>query len=110
MGEINGFTAMLAVDELWNQTCIQRTRSIQRKDRRNIFQRRRFQIPDNLPHSTGFQLKDPFKITTRQKSKGFRIFCWQLVWINALPTTDFHQFKGLIDHGEIFQAQEVHLE
>ena len=76
VGEVDGFATVLAVDELGNQSRIQRAGSVERQDRGDIFQRRWLQITDDLTHPRGFKLENPFKISASQQVKGAFILRW----------------------------------
>ena len=110
MGEVNRLTTVLAVDEFRDQSGIKWTRSVQGQDRGDVLQGGRLQIPNDLTHAAGFELKDPLQIATRQQREGIGIFRRQLVGINAGATAHFHKLQRLVDHREVLQPQEIHLQ
>ena len=110
VSKFNGLTAMLAVDEFGDQAGIQRARPVEGQDRGDVLQRRRFEIAHDLPHAGGLQLEDSLEITASQQLVGLGIIGRKLVGIGAIPMLGANQLEGFLDHGQVLEAEEIHLQ
>ena len=110
VGEIDRLAAVLAVDEFRDQPRIEGAGSVKGQDRGDVFQGGRLEVAHDLAHPTGFQLEDAFEIAAGQQAEGAWIIEWERIGIDADARTLLNQIDGLVDHREVLEAQEVHLQ
>ena len=101
---------VLAVGVVVVHVFAQRPRPIQRRQGRDVVERRRSEATHQGAHLGTFELEDADRITEAQHLKDLFVVEGNVVDVNARARRALNVVQGAFDNGEVAQPQEVHLE
>ena len=104
------FLAVLAGDEVVDHAALNRAGTIQRVQRRQIFEARGLVTLQNVAHAVRFKLEYAAGLAAREQRVGFLVVELQAGEIDFHAAIFFDHAHGVVEHRQRGQAEEIHLE
>ena len=103
-------TAVLAVGVVVVHVLRERSRSIERVERRDVVETGRREATHELTHLVALELEDPDRVAEAQHLEDLRVVERHVVDVHLDAVTASDVLQGPLDDREVAQSQEVHLQ
>ena len=101
---------LLPVDKIIDHSALDRARTVQRIQRRQIFNPCRLVTPQNIAHAVRLKLENRRRIAPREKFvRRFVVQC-QIFQIHVDAAVLLDHQNGILQHGQRRQPKEIHFE
>ena len=87
-----------------------RARTVERHERRDVVEADWSERPHQRPHRAALQLEDPDTVTASQHCEDLVVVEREVVDVRTGPGDALDQVEGALDHREVPQPEEVHLQ
>ncbi|MNS22864.1 hypothetical protein D3C72_546690 [compost metagenome] len=110
VGVLDLLAPVLAVDELIHHARLQRARAVEGQQGGQVFEVRGLQAHHELAHALGFQLEDAHGVARAKQVVRLGVVHGDGGPVDVDVVELLDEALGLGEHGQVAQAQEVHLE